>query len=133
MKTITSPNQRTDKPFSSFLEKGSAVFTLWTTMRADRQKLLQKPGFIRQFTIIRTEAECLRHLTKSHSGRQKPLLLVEPSRWENFGGLFKRINRKKRRAVFILDQSMEATYLADKILVLDEQGKVVDKIESSLP
>lgn len=131
MKPITSPGQSTVKPLRYYLGKKHTVFTLWTKTWGDRQKLLQKPGFTQQFAIIRTEAECIQHLADLRSGHQRPLLLVEPSRWKNFDGLFKKISQRKKNPVFLLDQSVATSCLAGRILVVDEWGKVVDEIETS--
>lgn len=135
MKTTTSPDHKTTALFNLYLDKkqsaSCSVFTIWTKTREDRQRLLKNAGFIQQFAIIRSEAECFRHLSNIHSGGQKPWLLVEPSIWKNFGRLFKRISRKKKMIVFLLDQSMETSCLAERIFVVDEQGEVVDVVETS--
>ncbi|MCO6491736.1 MAG: hypothetical protein J5I98_25195 [Phaeodactylibacter sp.] len=135
MKTTTSPDHKTTAPFNLYLDKkqsaSCSVFTLWTKTREDRQKLLKNSDFAQQFVILRSETECLLQLSNMRSGNRKPWLLVEPSGWKGFGRLFKKISRKKKMLVFLLDQSMETSYLAERIFVVDNQGEVVDVVETS--
>lgn len=131
MKTTISPILRAVTPLSSYLDRTQYVsyklLTLWTESE-DCLRLLKNPEFAAQFTVIGSEAECIQYLQGPRSGQKKPLLLVTPSRWKDFDGLLRKISRKKGR-VFLLDQSTEAGYLPDWILVLDELGEPVDEID----